>query len=786
MPEENFIKKFRKDYKRLGAFQQFLLPKKNDEVEAEKKLKKRLFLLVASVISILCFVFVLVLEANFFEVKEEGIELVEVLDDSGSFVFEDGVIETGSDSSLRAKIDGGVYIDLDKDSRLIVEKKEDALYLDLEKGRFWVDAFSYRENDLNVEIPGVVLVPNSGVFDVEIKDDRSHLRVFNRSVYVGLMGLGEFDFDDVLVEGDNRFLNGYYVYEGQKSDIILSRINSNVQKLLFSKIRKDFLIRNISSKLLEEDEWIAERSADLKRRLLQVGLNYEGRIRNLSSRIAVNEVFGESIDLFANVFIVSDSKKEKRELGKINDSLSLAEFYMLEGDKVKANEVLNAVSSLSLFDNREILWDRYEELVYTLPGDSLYLSRRFLEDNLEVVDPDYFDRDKIRNVFDLMFFDKKVEALAALDQVISDYDSKLIESDYRAILRLMHMYPEFYKLDYISFLSDLEDKILGDDPSDDLLLEVILNKSDLIKKMRNFMLADEEISLKEGRDIMVKLIRDIDDLSPNDSDVAFLEILAEELQDFNLFVEFLNANANKALVGTFKENFDEFLENNSENEKLGQFLDSIFSDEIEQINGINEQEILANVSKDFVSAGIGGFESDGFDEDGRFLAFSDAKYKSLSLIGSYDVENKVFIRIEVDDDKFFDVSLNRFSKFMDTYINSQNSGQSFDPLIFEDDNSSDDKVLKLEKNLIVEKMFAEDLVVSISNIEKLEGKNYRILEAQVLGEIFSATFDYDDESEEVFNVSILFDGENFELSSSVELDVFTVQLKRAFEKLDLN
>ena len=316
-------------------------------------------------------------------------------------------------------------------------------------------------------------------------------------------------------------------------------------------------------------------------------------------------------------------KKYEIVFSHLFEFLDDAIFYANEGDEIASNSSWDefngylvslpvSVSGSDDFFNR---YDSYIDVFEVFsPTDSQYfvleklLEKKLLSgrDVYEVLDVFWLDVYEGLNSGSVAGEEALNKYYGYLDNfVIGDRSDLEFYKDYityqnQLFDNLFLRYSVFYRDGYFAMKNVLEQELLAVfEDDEELSQELISNKIDFLKRLKKFFL-DGEIDVAEAKQILSRLVEEVDELMPlDDLDVAVIELFETRLDDIGDFWGYLSSpeyHISKTYGATHEERYESYLE---EKDKIWDFI-NIQEDVLgETIAEVTVADVVAEIEAAF-------------------------------------------------------------------------------------------------------------------------------------------------------------------------------------------
>ncbi len=518
---------------------------------------------------------------------------------------ETGLVRLGSQSAI---------------SVLLRDSEPESYILRLIKGRMWANNL-YASSTLNILAGNAYLLPQRSIFDVSVDDEKTLVYAHKHALIVGLVRENfQTDRAGIPVTDVKNFINSYLLPQGSQTIVYSGKVaeqSAIIQKLLYSKLVKEFPVSVIDPEQLGRDHWF-QKNTDLDNKLLtEVGAKMLRYIRDRGLKVAKIHSFfyelGGSGLIFGNTLTFSDAKVVSRLLERLFDSFYDSQYLFVFGRLNEGEERLSFFKNLldeatqkqnPLFREKLLgrLWREYQAMNFVGADEPLYSAKntltsilftRFIRDGQSKQRLFQLLHDVMNNVYDLAGKSPNL-ARQALDAEYFKYFNMIVSvakggpenlknlfaEENQVMDNLLRLYPEFYRDNIFDIKNRLEQewlKLLPDgNDKNETKQTVIGNKIDFLRRLKDFFLQDK-IPLDDTRRIVFRLFREAEDLQMSPAvAVAVNELFTKRLESFGVFFRFLNSPeyVSTPLYGaTRQEQFNQFLAIQKKTENPTQFSD---------------------------------------------------------------------------------------------------------------------------------------------------------------------------------------------------------------------
>lgn len=458
-------------------------------------------------------------------------------------------------------------------------------------GKFWGD---FQASDAKVNFlvgDKVVLIPDGAEFDVEFDGNSLNVTVYNGDVYLGFLETGV-AYSSYVDPYGTIFMNRMIVPRGSQVTIPLSRVDQKLKELLYSRLVNEFRYTGISQ---------AERDADWVKKNQILDRDYiEGLRQDFVSDVrdgGLSSSEGAISDFIywaeEGLSFVPEKKQEKmieRLFNFLNDSV----YYSSVGDTVKAQDYLTKFNDyfglIQPYVGQDQKYydevDSYiEKLSIFTPNDPQYLVYKYL------LDKKFAAKRGVYDVVDKLWMDvykgmdlNSVAAKAALDTYFNyldktigkNADIKAVNPDFykyylayqnQLFENLFLRYSIFYQDAYFAVKNMLEQEYLSlfdqGQLKSELSSDLISRKLDFLRRLIKYFF-DEDMEVNRAKDIVARLVEEINDLMPaQGAQVAVVSLFETQLKNLGDFWGYLNSaeyNSTKTYGLTHKDRYAVYLQ----------------------------------------------------------------------------------------------------------------------------------------------------------------------------------------------------------------------------------
>ncbi len=562
-----------------------------------------------------------------------------------------------------------------------VDEKAKRYLVTLKEGSIWGN-IQFDDYDLDIKTETVLVTPGASSFSINYDGNLTRIYADNHDIFVGIRDKG-------------KTINSFWLAEGNQARISDSKVKNKadtIQKLLYSKLIKEFGYGRLSVKKIQDDPWLSVQKEEDVNYSNSVQASRLADIRKKGLRtLRAGSISSQTKALFTDLrtaLTFSEKKKTDNLMDSIFANLQDAKYQYLQGDDTDAairlslfKEDISDPAYISNTGFKQSLFNKLHEeffsLQFAIPGDPIYpvkeqLYRELLSVNMRPYLNANFEFDlltsKLNDVYDSID-DNPVDGISAFSDYTNTY--KTVVAKYRndidkvgdQIVRqnvlvdnILFIYPELYSLsnfeakqlieeDYLLVVNKKADK-------KELKQTFISSKIDLLNRIRYFLFNDR-LEADNARQIVFFLVRNIEDLQGDTLQLAAInELFEKRMQDIGVFWEYLKS----------PEYYDTNLHGSSHEERFEAFKsiqekEITYQDIRKEILGKKEMEdltvekVLVQAEKDMESAGFSNIEF-GFYEDVNQprIPVLKAKAGGIEFRATYDWDRKLLSSIIVDED----------------------------------------------------------------------------------------------------------------------------------------
>lgn len=632
----------------------------------------------------------------------------------------------------------------------------------------------------------VVLVPDHAVFDLGFDGEHLILKVFDGDVYAGFLDEGV-KLTEIKGPYDKIFTNKLLVPRGRQISINVTKLDARYQKLLYTKLVKEFKYSAIASGDFDSD-WVKGNVTNDEKLLEAKKRDYVSKVI-FGGKSANDGVVGRFLFWSEeNLTFVPEKKKEilfEHLFGYLDDAI----FYLTEGDStsfgVSMEKFDGALSSLpAMYKESEDFYQKFDSYLEKLSifnvADEQYgiykelLSRKFASgrDIFEVVNSSW------QNVYKGLD-QSSVLAEDVLDTYYKYFDASLLQSEDDDYLfyyitfnnqlfdNLLLSSPLFYKDGYFAMKNVIEKHLLDlyqeGQMKEELKQTLITAKITFLKRLMAYFF-EEKVDVVIAKKIVRRLVEEINALMPEfSSSVAVVEIFESELADIADFWGFLNTpeyQTSKTYGLTQKERYSSYL---TEKDRIWNFVnvqEDVLGDSPKEVSLAS---VTAEVQETFAAvSGVDNLEiGEITDLSQRYVKVS-ATVQGYPMSGMYDRDSglikEVYAYEELISDRavkissLFSILSNKFANIVPD-VKTDGDGTKDEP-------SVETYAQRFARSFVAKKVGEAGFVLEMENVEVVDELNavYRVKDAKISeNDKVLLTFDFLMNGETATNVYVTVD-----------------------------
>ncbi len=663
-------------------------------------------------------------------------------DVSSSQIVQVGDSITSKDlPGVRVTFPGGAELRLAENASVQIfqnENHDGGYHVSLQAGEVWVTSQgSFHPISIYVA-GGTVVSSQDGACDVAYKDGEVNVYAAKNPVRLG------FYMPLTKPISNPSILNSILVTEGNRLTVTLSKIQPKLEKLLYSKLIKEFQYGPISSDSLANNTWFQRNIVtDTSRR--DALLNHIAQvIKDRGLYISdPDSAFAGFMDRIHDVRFLLTFDPQKKDLRIANDALvhlDDAIYYYATSQQIKGDVRMQLFKTRlqGMSDNKQLLsyisdelWGRFQTYAIFVPQDGplfriraelreTLLSLRGYGYGLPYIQASQLVRSYLYDVYQSLHFDDSMSRdllatyFSAFHKIFSGYSADIVKNpsvlaeENQIITQLYLKDPIFYQETYFQNAFDLQSQWLsllpeGRDKNEENQT-LVASKIELMKRLRLFFF-DEKIDVKDANPVLFRLLSDISSALP-DTEAAAAQYFKKNLDDQEDFWRYLNSSdfsGSKIYGQTHKDRFAAFLKNKQD---LG---------EIEKIQkGLlgtlppaspESKQTLADVQQAFASYGVKSLKlAPLLDKNQSQVFIESADYNGIPFSAIYDRDRNLISDIKVYNDTILSASvpLDRIKNIF--VVQSQQQDKVVSPDSLTDTSSNNDRVEKVAQLFLLKKL----------------------------------------------------------------------------------
>lgn len=705
------------------------------------------------------------------QISDVPMDLTEgaVVDTSGEdgavlLIGERGIIRLGSDSKLTV------------DS---IDEENNKYTFDLEKGNLWGNNL-YGKSSFSINTPYANLYSDNSSFSLIV--DESKTTVYSE----------KYD-TKVDIIADNKVINTLWIAEGNQAQLLHSKIDSEkekIEKLLYSKLVKEFNYGRLNETKKKEDPWLAAQLQNDISYYNQLQSDYAQKINDKGLKtVSVGSIRSQAKTLLAdvqNALTFNQSKKNEQIINSLFESVGDAEYLFLQGNDVEGNvrlsifrDDLNQLLTSGDQQVKEILFDKISEKYYELslfvPGQELFPVKQVMFEKLNEASLSQFISEdyrftlltaKLNDVYEAVdlspvdlntlfteYFELYDKYTRSYQEKMSDIADNVIHQNI-LVDNLLFQTPELYKLEFFDQKKGMEaDYLLALTSSNDKQEQrqtFISNDIDLLSRIRYFLF-NEQLDAEDARQIVYRLIQDIESYQKENVNVAAVnELFNKRLADFGVFWEYLQATeySSTQLHGaSHSERFENFKKIQEEVLSYEDIRDEILGGE--EVSQESIDEIVNNAKEELEEAGIQNIEFGTYEDLSRTkIPILSARAGGIEFRATYDWDRQLLSNIIVDNTVISQdgVKLSKAKKFITQTIAalSQAEEKETTTTVVTEEEDELAGVKRVASVFLADKFADMGMVITMDNVEVLDIDvgHYKVTDVY-FSEEKSATFSFE-------------------------------------------
>lgn len=503
---------------------------------------------------------------------------------------------------------------------------------------------------------------------VDSESSRAYVALDEEAGQLEVYGLNHPSLVTFVLGGED--LNSISIPMNYRMKVPASKISEKIGKLRLTKLSKEFPVFELDEKdydtnlklaLAELDDAYTENSVSLL-----AALQGDGRLGPSMTGFSAN--VHESLYAFEDVVTFLPHAEARLNADLEEELLVYAMSNLLYGDAAAGELWLSEWKELS--HNAEDVRILYSSLFFVLPGDELYPVKIALADVLySHADAHTSLRRMYQEIESLLAEASKVEAEKAYQNFHSAFQAALrsgsfddekilaeLSREYMLLELLLRSNNSFYKVEAVSLLSDLEEKILALSGSDqDLDEERQAFVQSKIRFLTNLfdLVEERKISVDEATDLANELLYAAESyLNSIYSDVAVRKYFESLLDEYDLSVQFMNSPEFYS-YSSFEDGVAAFQKKADDLDELNDYIQNLRAGDVEESESITLEEALGEVEMDLLYAGVTYSDVNPLEETGyRLFELKGAYIAGYAFAANYDRETQILYDIVIGDTRF--------------------------------------------------------------------------------------------------------------------------------------
>lgn len=666
---------------------------------------------------------------------------------------------------------------------------EEQFELTLIQGKIWGNLLN-NFFDLRINSGKIAAIPSLSLFNIEYDGTRTNIFAQKHDVTVEILA-------------NDRVINKLWIAEGNKAQFLDTKIDQEpetIEQLLYSKLVKEFNYGRAANITIDQDSWIVENIQKDNKLKTSIDEKFIKSIREMGLKnISTDSLRFQTKQFLSDLreaLTFTDQKKASSLISDIFENINDAAFLYIQGNSTDAgvrlslfkDDIKDPVIIQNEFAN-ELLYKELanylEDYLYLTPDNKLYPIKELLYEeifnskarkDLPIEEQYNLLTLKLNDVYDALEIgsndaDIILERYFELYETLTkNYRDNIIEIQDQIIRQnilvdnLLFLNSDLYKIGIFESKKKIEEDYLatisGSRDKKEQRQTFINEKINLLSRIQYFLF-NEELDPADARQIVFRLLADMEELKQDTLDLTAINDLFEKrLADFGLFWEYLKSDeySTTPLHGaTHLERFEAFKEIQKQNITFEDIRKEIFGTSA-QLN-LTAGDVLARVKKDLNDEGIVNIEF-GFYEDTTKtkVPILSAEVNKIVFRGTYDWDRELLSNIIIDDKIVTQegIKLNKAKSFILGYIDTQSGSivvpDEEEPIVKENE------VAKTAKVFVVGKFSDLGVVLNEENVAIVDFNNgiYRVIDVYFNENrrvVFS--FDYYSKDDKVTNVIVM-------------------------------
>lgn len=568
---------------------------------------------------------------------------------------------------------------------------DDRYHLLLTAGEAWVTTQGAFHPISVYALGGVVVNSDDNAFDISLKNGVVDVLGARNSVRVSLfLPLRKPSSTPAL-------LNSVLVTEGNHVSVALSKIQPKLEKLLYSKLVKEFQYGPVSADSLSRNTWFQSQSSkdkDRRESMLKRTVDaIKERGLTVSDPGSVFTSVMESLHNVRSLMTFDSGRQNLRSVDELFVHLDDAIFYYATSQQERGNVRMELFRARlqEMSGNAELLtlvsdglWDRFHSYGIFIPQDgSLFkirselrgtlltlnnsghkisyvraseLARSYLFDIYQSLN---FDSSETRDLL-TAYFTSFHKIFASYSGDITKHPNVLAEEN-QLLTQLYLKDPVFYQEIYFQNKFDLEAQWLSLLPEgrdkDEESQTLVASKIELMKRLRLFFFA-EKVSVSDASSVLFRLLSDISN-AVYQTDTAVAQYFKESLDAQEDFWQYLNSSdfaESKIYGSTHKERFTAFLKNKKDVAEITTLQEGLLG--TIPLNAPDSKATFDDIQKTFAAVGVKSLKiSPLLDKDQSQIFIESAEYNSIPFSGIYDRDRNLISDVKVYNETILTASI---------------------------------------------------------------------------------------------------------------------------------
>jgi len=741
-------------------------------------------------------------------------------------------IRSFKETGVEIQLSGGSRVRLAPDTTLKVLKLSSSVdsphQLLLLDGEVW--AYSVAASPrVDVYLPGGATVTSEdNVFDVSVRDGTLSVFAAKNPVRVSLFLPQRLEVSK-FTSNAISYLNSILVTERSVLHFVLAKLDPKFEKLLYSKLIKEFQYAPISDEQISQNSWFSL-NGQLDRLVTEAQLQRltnAMKKRNLvvSAPDSLFEFVRSRVQSAGNFLTFDDDRRRdstlKALLVHIDDALY---FSSVSNEKKAIERVQFFLQQIPTYTSdrammvriEDALWQRFHQFSILTPKDGgLFRIRDELRTALLGLNQAgyslAFDRQALlvrsylSDVFSTFSVDSSLaqnflqQYFQASERFFFTFGNEIktnpesIFEESQLLSRLFLASPLFYKDQYFEQKFKMESQWLSLVPDKDDRAEeaqtMATARIDLLRYLRKYFF-DELVAPGDARSVLYRLLTALSQTSQvtPDSEVAasFRDIIREQ-QSFWLFLNNSEFSESSLHGKTQKDRFTSFMKNQERQKEIRELQKSLFGSAQEVSSPPEVQQTLLEIQDAFRKVAVSKLHiAPLLDRDQPQVFVDNAEYNGISFSAIYDREKSLISDVKVFGETVLSSAI-PLSKLPSIFrVKSSTSDLLGDFTQNSDSPPDEESLAKVTAVFLAKKLQILGFELTADQVQSIDetGKIFAVSEARLPLDQHPivANFDIRLSDYRVSSVSVAVLGKRLSMPGEVTLDNFSEALRNFYEQ----